>query len=197
MQLAKISDDGHVLEAPIILGPTFKTSLGVVCGEPSDEQLALESYVRIVEDKPPYDAAYQSLSAPTYIYSDGVVVASYTVLSKSPVEIKFEKIKEVYAECARILDLFIEGYSKAEIALFPLIQQDIVQYQAKGIIGVYMQQVLARGRHTVESLLAVVTPKMQISASALQTRDDHLKAIEAITDVVALAHYDTSLNWPV
>ena len=58
-----------------------------------------------------------------------------------------------------------------------------------GAIGPFMTDVITRGRHTAESLSALLTPKITLEDTQYQMRDDHVTAISALTNGAAVADY--------
>lgn len=140
---------------------------------------------------------WQSKSDPVYTFTATEAQVSYTIADMPLADYKQQRIADVYNRCRSIIDQHSIGYSAAEIATFPFLQDEIKLYNANNLtIGVMMQRVIDRGRHTAASLSAAITPKIAIEETALQNRDDHVAAIEALATHQAVADYDITTGWP-
>lgn len=173
-----LTDDGNIIPNVALLPPEEKLIAGLW---PVGEAI------------PTFDARYQTIE-PDYILNTDHVLLVYVVNNIPLDELKQTAIKKAYAKCAATLDAQTVGYSQVEVATFPLIQAEIVAFNAAGEVGAMMQAIISRGRHTGETLSALLTPKIVIQQEALNNRDDNVSAILVMSYAPVLADFIDGLG---
>lgn len=142
-----------------------------------DEKIA-HGYYPFLDLTPPFDPeTHQVLSERADVLSDRVELTKRVAAIDIDVLIK-RKIMDIYEKARELIDALSIGYSAAEIAQFPL-----------------MQAVINRGRHTAASLSALLTPKINMQNATLESRDNHVAAIMALTTHQEVADYDVMIGW--
>ena len=124
----------------------------------------------------------------TYI-SGSWAIADQIRYNQILTEFKSTEIAKAYANCKAILDEQSAGYSSVEIAAWPVMQTEVIGYNSSNTVGPTMQAIIARGRHTAESLSAMLTPKIAAQNAALQERDSRVELITGLSDPTAVAEY--------
>jgi len=120
---------------------------------------------------------------------DGVWVASDDVAVQSIIDsydpLSYEKevaISKIYESVKSRIDQHSAGYSAAEIATFPALQSEIIEFNVSGLVGASMQDVIDRGRLTVQQLSDMLTPKITLQKALIAQRDVEVSLIQAETD---------------
>ena len=94
-------------------------------------------------------------------------------------EYKVRKVSALYEDKNRQLDALVEGYSQLEIATWPAIQADILQYGIDSSVGVAMQQAIDTSGYDAPSLEALLLPRIQAQATIYTARKAEATAIMA------------------
>lgn len=183
--------DGAVVGAPFTLPKDYPLPSGGVASNveslTATEKRALRLYP-VVETLPDFDDRYQTCE-PIYTLSAESVSLTYAVTDIALISLKQAAIAKAYRQCAGILDEQSKGYSVVEIATFPLIQAEILAFNATGSVGDMMQAVINRHHHSAQSLSDLLMPKITIQAEALLARDNHVVAIMALNSGLDVADY--------
>jgi len=189
--------NGIVVQGPATLPRTLETDTGTVVNFDKLDTALLKDlgYIPYTDTTGAYDQATHDVGDFTYNIGASAVTGSRALTERSISTITAAKITEVYARCKGILDSHSAEYSAAEISSFSTMQTEVKEYAASGTVGPAMQVAIDRGRHTASTLEVAILPKALAQDTALLARDMHLAAIEAITDLAAMAHYDTSAGW--
>jgi hypothetical protein len=183
--------NGATVGVPFTLPMNYQADDGSITNNIADCPLAVKlalGLYPVIETLPVFDARYQSCT-PVYAVHADYVGLSYSVADRPLEVLKQEAIAEVYRHCAEVLDAQSVGYSVVEIATFPLMSAEIVEFNASGSVGNMMQAVISRGRHTAESLSALLSPKISAQNAALQQRDERVAAIMLLPTPSAVAEY--------
>jgi hypothetical protein len=148
----------------------------------------------VTETIPAFDKRCQYLE-PVVTLGEVSVTITYTVHDVLLSTLKTQAIGKAYAKCKTLLNSQSEVYPDAEIATFPFIRLEILTFNTNGQAGPFMTDVVARGRHTGQSLSDLLTPKIALEDAQYQIRDNHVSAITALTTVVDVADY-IDLHFP-
>jgi hypothetical protein len=106
------------------------------------------------------------------------------------------KIAEAYRLCKQKLDALSTGYAQSEIATWPMMRAEVLQYNTGGTIGSVMQSVIALGRHTAQTLAAALTPKITYEAACLKNRELHVTVLLGYQTLDNIQNHKTDTGWP-
>lgn len=154
-------------------------------------ELKQYGFYELVDITPAFDNRLSYLGEPTYTVESDRITVEYELHDYSLAELKKRAITAAYAECENTLNQYSQGYSMAEIATFPAMQTEILTYLETGVVGVGMQGVINRRRHTAESLTAVLMPKITAQQTALLERDNHVSVIMSLETCLDVVNYGT------
>ena len=148
------------------------------------EELNQYGFYPLIDITPDFDTRLSYRGEPIYSFDaeNNRAIVEYAIIEYSLSELKKRAIQAVYAKCAAVLNQHSQGYSAVEIAQFPLLQSEILNYAQNdgiGIVGEYMQAVIDCGLHTAESLTAALMPKIMAQNEALKARAQAVIAIKA------------------
>ena len=194
MQYAQIKD-GVIIQAPAAIPTTLILDDGsTLCGfsSLSADDLRNYGYVPYVDVSPPYDSRISYTHSQTFSIVDDHVESTVEIGYFPVEELKANKIEALYRTTKQELDKFTEGYSLLEIANFKALQTEILNFYANDIIGTAMQEVIAHGRHTAQTLCAALYPKIITQTNVLLVRDKHIAAILSLTTANDVVDYDLS-----
>ena len=187
--------NGATIDVPFTLPTNYQADDGSITTNIADCPLAVKlalGLYPVIETLPIFDARYQTCAPVFTIYADYVKL-TYSVSDISLENLKQKALTEIYDKCKELLDSQSIGYSTVEIATFPLMASEITIFNSTGNIGSLMQTVISRGRHTAESLSALLSPKITAQELALQQRDTRSLAITALTTPIAVIEYIQNL----
>jgi hypothetical protein len=141
----------------------------------------------VVETVYNYDSRYQYCEPVFRFDTESKKVSlGYVIKNIDINELKERVIEKAYNCCKETLDELAKGYSHVEVASFPILQQEILEFNKSSSVGPLMQSIIRRSRHTASSLSLSLTAKIVKQQQALQLRDDRLLNVNKITSLAQL-----------
>jgi hypothetical protein len=183
--------DGEVVGKPFTLPENYITDTGEVVMNvrlltfPEKRRYGLYPVTQYVTA---YNEEIQQ-STPLYTIRKTSVELRYEITNISLDDLRSRAATAIYGRCAATLNAQAVGYSVVEIASFPIIQAEIRRYKLTGNLGPAMQAVIQRGRHTAETLCALLEPKIRIQEWALATRDADIEYIQSCAEPQLICKY--------
>lgn len=132
-----------------------------------------------------------------WTYAFDAVSATVTYPKKTLEQLQSDKIEKVYYLAKQLLDKEIIGRSLVEIATWPLLKEDIRQYNVNQNIGPYMQKALDTSQYDAQGLSAYLTPKINFESDVLTVRKTHTQAILSKVNKDDILAYVIEAGWPI
>lgn len=142
------------------------------------------------------DLRFNTIESTNYTRNSNDVTEIHTVVETSLATYKQQRIAEVYRKAAFLLNQSTEGRSSVEIAAWPLLKADIVQYNIDASVGSAMTEAIATSSYDAAALVAYLTPKIAQESAILLNRKTHTEAILLLETHINVADYDTETGWP-
>jgi len=152
----------------------------------SDPEVKAYGFLPVADLTPAFVAAYNTLSLPVYTIEADRVTLLYTVTQKDILEYKQEKIAAAYQAANNQLDSLVQGYSQLEVATWPMIQADVLQFGVDGSVGSYMQAAIDTSGYDAQGLADLLLPRFAEQAAIMTTRKTVVEAIMLAADHAAV-----------
>ena len=130
-------------------------------------------------DNSPTPEKWQEFIDSTYVIGAAAVTVTNNYSSLSLDAYKQRKIDALYEDKNSQLDQLVAGYSQLEVATWPAIQADILQYGIDATVGAAMQGAIDTSGYDAPSLEALLLPRIQQQATILSDRKTQAEAIMA------------------
>ncbi len=159
---------------------------------------ASQGYYEVIEDKPVINEAFEELGDPVFVVGSNEVTATYPALTKPLEDYRKEVLTAVYSRAKEIMDGLSAGYSQAEIATWPQIQQDVMAYNAdNAVIGVALQNAVNHSAYTAAELSTILTPRIASQNHIMDRRAQLVSLIRSATDHLSISALDIDSGWQV
>lgn len=194
-------ESGIVTEFPVALPKSIKQDNGQwLCNFDNADKATSANlgYYELIEVKPTFNDAFEYLGDPVLTVGIDDVTATYPVITKSLDDYKKEAMTSVYAKAKQLMDEQSEGYSQAEIATWPQIQQDVMAYNAdNAVIGVALQNAVNHSAYTAAELSTILTPRIASQNHIMDRRAQLVSLIRSATDHLSISALDIDSGWQV
>lgn len=139
---------------------------------------------------------WQSKSDPQYTFTETEAVISYTVADMPFNERQNSLMGQVYAQARSLIASQEQGYAQSEIATWPMMRAEVMQYNVDATVGPYMQLVVDESTYDAASLAAMLTPKVTFYDDVIAERNNKVQAIKDAEDQPDLDLIDIAAGWP-
>ncbi len=139
---------------------------------------------------------WQSKSDPEYTFTDTEAQVSYTITDMPFSERQDSLVGQVYAQSRTLIASQEQGYAQSEIATWPMIRDEVKQYNIDATVGPYMQLVVDEGTYNAASLASMLTPKITFYDDVIAERNNKVQAIKDAEDQPDLDLIDIAAGWP-
>ena len=126
--------------------------------------------------------AWQEFVDSTYVVSENEVTVTNNYSSLSLAAYKQRKIAALYEDKNNQLDALVEGYSQLEVATWPAIQADVLQFGVDASVGAAMQVAIDTSGYDAQGLSDLLLPRIQAQATIYAARKTEAGAIMAAVD---------------
>jgi len=154
--------DGSVLTNPASLQPSELRELG---------------WYAVTDESLPVDKRYYAEVSSSYTVRplDVQLVVVYALIDLQAYARK--QVASAYQRTKELLDAQAEGYSQAEIAMWPAIQADVIAYSLDESVGPSLQASVDTSAYTVAELAAMLAPRIALQIAVLANRKAMVEAI--------------------
>lgn len=190
---------GAVVSSPEPLPRTFVTESGQSISnfdKLSQAEVKQHGFYEVIDSRPIIDARIQVYGESVYTVHQGSVSMTCGVVDIPVETLRAAAIEEAYMIARGKLDEGAEGYSKIQVAAWPGIQRDVVEYGASKAVGADMQEAMNESGLTADTLAAVIAPKVQFKNEVFRVRNSHIAVLKALALPVDIVNYDVHLGWP-
>jgi len=182
-------ENNQVTSGPTTVPNTLTLADGSVitnAGSLSEVELISQGYYPLVDISPVVELAYH-----TFVSRDYVIEADHVTMQNNHVlmdlaEYKERKIAAAYQAANNRLDTLVEGYSQLEVAIWPMIQADVLDFTATAVVGSYMQAAIDTSGYTAQGLADLLLPRFAEQAAIMATRKIAVEAIMLAADHAAV-----------
>jgi len=156
----------------------------------TDSEKAQYGEFKYVESLPTINREMQWYTDKQVTISATTVNVTYAVGNKPIEECKRIQIEKVYRKAKELLDISAGTRSSVEIADWPLLKQDILQYLEDSTVGPMLLNAINRSNYDVNGLVTTFLPKISYENDIITTRSAHTAVIQSLQSVQEVIDYD-------